>query len=586
METFTGLSAFLRSLYEDSPEGIAFFDARGVLVSCNAAALRMAQLEDQQIAGVHFTRAIARHHRKIAQAVFDGALCGARDEFETLLVRRDGTTLPVEIAMFPACRADGAVEGVFVLVRDAVSLQAAEQALSISQQRFRSLFEYHPDAIVALKHDGTVSRVNVAFERTTGFFGEQLIGKPFLDVFDCEHHEQAWSAFKSPEAGTACEFEAFLIDKNGGRIEVFANVVPLRVDDDVEGAYIIAKDVRAQRRAEQAITLQSERIRELYLAASARGKSVAAQIDNTLALGCRLFGFDHGYVTRYDGENLVVLNNVGDYTDIIAGTAFDLEGSFSRHLLGDGDRLFIEDLDAPPWCDDPARQTMRWRSYLASKLVVNDADFGTLVFGGGRPHPGMSELDFDLLALMTLFVAAALERARHTQAIEHLAFFDSLTGLPNRVLFNDRIKQTIAAAKRYGRGFALMFLDLDEFKHINDTAGHAHGDKLLKAVSERLTGAVRESDTIARFGGDEFVVLQPVVNGSSDAADLARKLLASLAKPLTIGSHCHEVSTSIGIALYPADGTTHDALLEAADHALYAAKRAGRNTWAFSSRHP
>src|SRR5581483_7241490 len=136
---------------------------------------------------------------------------------------------------------------------------------------------------------------------------------------------------------------------------------------------------------------------------------------------------------------------------------------------------------------------------------------------------GIADTDRDLLQLMALFVAAALERAQYAERIEQLAFYDSLTGLPNRVLFNDRIRQTVAAARRYNRGFSVMYLDLDDFKEINDRYGHPIGDLVLKAVAERLVLTLRESDTIARFGGDEFLVLQPVVNAASDSADLARK---------------------------------------------------------------
>ncbi len=167
-----------------------------------------------------------------------------------------------------------------------------------------------------------------------------------------------------------------------------------------------------------------------------------------------------------------------------------------------------------------------------------------------------------MIQLVALFVASALERARYAERIEQLAFYDALTGLPNRVLFDDRIRQTMGAAKRYNRGFAVMYLDLDEFKAINDRFGHPTGDRVLRAVADRLTQVLRESDTLARFGGDEFVVLQPVVNGAADAADLAQKLVLALREPLTIEDTAHTIRTSIGVALYPGDGTNADELME------------------------
>jgi diguanylate cyclase (GGDEF)-like protein len=182
---------------------------------------------------------------------------------------------------------------------------------------------------------------------------------------------------------------------------------------------------------------------------------------------------------------------------------------------------------------------------------------------------------------MALFVAAALERALHAERIQQLAFYDALTGLPNRVLFGDRIAQVLAASKRYHRGFAVMYLDLDAFKEINDRYGHPTGDLVLRAVAERLVSTLRESDTVARFGGDEFVILQPVVNGASDSAHLARNIVASMQAPFLIEGVGHVVHTSIGIALFPEDASTADELMEHADRALYQAKRAGRNRWLF-----
>jgi diguanylate cyclase (GGDEF)-like protein len=201
----------------------------------------------------------------------------------------------------------------------------------------------------------------------------------------------------------------------------------------------------------------------------------------------------------------------------------------------------------------------------------------------GSRTQDIGDLDRDLLQLMSLFVAAALERAAHAERIQQLAFYDALTGLPNRVLFGDRITQAMNAAKRYKRGFAVMYLDLDNFKAINDRYGHPVGDLVLRGVAERLVLALRESDTIARFGGDEFVILQPVVNAAGDAADLAKKVVEAMQAPFTIENVDHVVHTSIGIALFPQDGNTPDELMDRADRALYRAKHAGRNRWLFFS---
>ncbi|MEO4046042.1 EAL domain-containing protein [Pseudomonas sp. CAU 1711] len=163
----------------------------------------------------------------------------------------------------------------------------------------------------------------------------------------------------------------------------------------------------------------------------------------------------------------------------------------------------------------------------------------------------------------------------------YLAQHDALTRLPNRVLLNDRIAQAIGLAQRKGHSTALMFLDLDNFKQINDSLGHAGGDQLLQAVAQRLSSCVRGSDTVSRNGGDEFVVLLAEGRGLQDAGIAAQKILATLAKPHRIEQQELRVTSSIGISVYPADAGDAETLLKNADTAMYHAKQAGRNNYQF-----
>jgi len=173
------------------------------------------------------------------------------------------------------------------------------------------------------------------------------------------------------------------------------------------------------------------------------------------------------------------------------------------------------------------------------------------------------------------------ERKRVEEHIRHLAHHDALTGLPNRLLLQDRLRQAILQAKRSGRHVAVLFFDLDRFKMINDTLGHELGDRLLRIVTERCLSAVRETDTVARQGGDEFVVVLPELQNAQDAAVIARKLLAAITQPTQLGSHDLSVTCSIGIAVYPNDGLTETDLLRNADAAMYRAKANGRNGYQF-----
>jgi diguanylate cyclase (GGDEF)-like protein len=161
--------------------------------------------------------------------------------------------------------------------------------------------------------------------------------------------------------------------------------------------------------------------------------------------------------------------------------------------------------------------------------------------------------------------------------MEYHAHHDALTGLPNRILLNDRITRELAHARRQQTSAALLFLDLDRFKIINDSLGHAVGDQMLRVISRRLSNCVREEDTVARLGGDEFMVLLPRISGSADAGRIAKKIIGCLVDPISCNGHELHITTSIGISIFPYDGTDAETLIKHADISMYRAKELGRN---------
>jgi diguanylate cyclase (GGDEF)-like protein len=185
-------------------------------------------------------------------------------------------------------------------------------------------------------------------------------------------------------------------------------------------------------------------------------------------------------------------------------------------------------------------------------------------------------------------VVATIEAQKLVEQVEssknelaHLAYHDALTNLPNRMLLRDRLIQAIELAHRNNRQLAVIFLDLDRFKYINDSLGHAIGDKLLQSVAQRLEACVRHSDTISRQGGDEFVLLLPFIEHADFAEHCAKKILTALALPHSIDQHELQISVSIGISIYPDDGKDGDTLLKNGDIAMYCAKENGRNNFKF-----
>lgn len=161
--------------------------------------------------------------------------------------------------------------------------------------------------------------------------------------------------------------------------------------------------------------------------------------------------------------------------------------------------------------------------------------------------------------------------------LQHLATHDALTDLPNRFLMMDRLGQLLARAKRSGTAFAVLFMDIDRFKDVNDSHGHEFGDLLLRAVAQRLTKSVRQSDTVARIGGDEFVIILETVHQGADADTVALKVLHAIARPFTLDRHRVKATVSIGVSFYPENGEDADTLVRAADYAMYLAKKEGGN---------
>ncbi len=227
-------------------------------------------------------------------------------------------------------------------------------------------------------------------------------------------------------------------------------------------------------------------------------------------------------------------------------------------------------------------------SYLERALKIvrrrGKHDFATEITRKGQTRYYQGSLSSILdrqkkLVGYVLMLQDVSERRQQERTIHHMAYHDSLTGLPNRVLLADRLNQSLAAAKRNSAAGALMILDLDRFKDINDTLGHSTGDELLKAVSTRLTELLRKSDTVSRMGGDEFVLLLPIIASSESSALIAAKIVRAFRKPFFCDGHTLNVTTSIGIANFPADGEDAGTVLKNADIALYRVKETGRDNF-------
>jgi diguanylate cyclase (GGDEF)-like protein/PAS domain S-box-containing protein len=221
---------------------------------------------------------------------------------------------------------------------------------------------------------------------------------------------------------------------------------------------------------------------------------------------------------------------------------------------------------------------------IATKRSLHrDAAGNLFLVGVIRDITERKRIEDELKQMTAELVRSNAELKLSADRLNHLATHDSLTGLPNRQLFQNRLRQTLERASQNQEFVALLFLDLDGFKLINDSQGHDVGDMLLKVVAQRLIGCLRGSDTVCRLGGDEFTVILPAIPSLQDAARVAEKILSTLSKSFSISKRTIVITTSIGISLYPSDGSDPDTLLKEADSAMYRAKEQGKNQYQFAS---
>ena len=278
-------------------------------------------------------------------------------------------------------------------------------------------------------------------------------------------------------------------------------------------------------------------------------------------------------------RSLYERNPAGFFRSTFDGRILECNESFAR-MYGYESTGDVLDTPAHDFYPDDADREQWIRRLLKERVIVNQE-------GQGRRRDGTLIWALESVAIIEEpgrepviegTCVDITDRKRAEEEIEHLAYHDALTGLPNRKCLQDHMELALAQAQRAGSKLAVMFLDLDRFKLVNDTMGHGVGDEVLRQVGARLRGCVRAGDTVARVGGDEFVLLLANVE-KDNVAPLARKLLDEVAAPLVVETHRLSMTTSVGISLYPDDGADADALLRNADIALYRAKERGRNNF-------
>ncbi|MDR2550684.1 MAG: EAL domain-containing protein [Desulfobulbus sp.] len=415
--------------------------------------------------------------------------------------------------------------------------------LAASEQSFRTFFEMASVGVAEIDTlSGRFLQINVRFCELVGYTEEEMLSRSLAEITlpeDCERNRQLRHDLVD---GTLPEFtiEERLLHRNGQAVWVIVTVSPLWRAGEPPGCCLaVVRDISKRKRAEE----------ELLFAAKV---------------------FEHSI------EGIMVTDQEG--TILQVNPAFtQITGYSAEEAVGNTPKLLKSNRHEPSFYRTMWEQLGRdgqWSGEIWNRRR------------DGEVYPEWQTVNAvrNPLGQVTNYVCIfhdISELKRQQEALEHQAQHDALTGLPNRVLFNDRLQMALARMRRKASRLALLFLDLDNFKHINDSFGHTAGDNLLMAMSRRLKGQLRASDTLARQGGDEFLVLLPEIGTAEDAGLIATRLLECLRVPFFHENIEYYVSASIGVTIAPDDGANIDDLIKNADIAMYRAKKQGRDSYQF-----
>ncbi len=428
------------------------------------------------------------------------------------------------------------------------------------------------DAICVVDPEGRFVFVSAACERIFGYTPEEMIGRVMIEMVAPEDRARTLQAANEIMSGQPKpHFENRYIRKDGQVVHIMWSA---RWSEADQLRVAVARDITERKLAE---SMQAA----LYAISEAAhaAEDLLALFQQIHRIIGELLPALNFSVALYDENNdqLSFAYHVDEH-DQAAAPCQPAAGTLSAEVIRSGQPLLLtpETLSALPKRLRAAvgRNSLCW---LGVPLNSHKGTIGALVlksYAGGARY---TEKDKELLQFVSTQVATAIERKQLHARLRHMAQYDQLTNLPNRELLRDRLKSALARARREQGRLSLLYLDLDKFKQVNDSFGHTAGDRLLQEVAERVKQCVREADTVARIGGDEFVVLLESIQLPEHAAIVAEKIRSALNQPLVLEGHSLRMLPSIGIALYPEHGDDEKQLLKHADEAMYFAKKNGGN---------
>ena len=441
-------------------------------------------------------------------------------------------------------------------LRYVIAQKTALDALAVSEARSRAISDASPLGILVTDKQGSCLYTNAAYHRISGLTFEEALGMNWKVAIHSDDRERVFAEWQDAARNqTPFKTEFRFLREDQSVVWTRVNAAPMREGKKLHGYVQTVEDVTERKSEEALLQDAQERLFEEKERAQVTLNSIGDGVLTTDTLG-----------------NIIYLNRVAEEM-----TGWPWQDASSRPLA---EVFNVIDATTRQPARNLAQQAMQQNEIVSldmhSVLIRRDG-FESGIEDSAAP---IHDRHGRVIGAVLVFHDVSHSRAIALE-MSHQAQHDFLTGLPNRLLLTDRLTQAIALSRRRGTKVALLFLDLDRFKLVNDSLGHAIGDKLLQSVAQRLTTCVRTSDTICRLGGDEFVALLSEIEHVDAAIHCAEKLLTAVAVPHLIDGHKVHVTLSIGISLCPDDGRDAEAMLKNADTAMYHAKKMGRDNFQF-----
>lgn len=532
---------------EANGNSVIVTDPAGTVLWVNPAFTRVTGYTAEEVIGrTPQVWSSGTHAQEFYQNLWDTILAGQAWHGKIVNRRKDASLYSEEMTILPVLSERGEILNFVSIKLDVTEHERDTEMLRRSEERYRRLVANLPDVTWTSSENGQTTYISQNVESVYGYTPEEI----------CTRGEELWFGRIHPEdvervsrgfqnlfsKNESFDAEYRIQHKNGEWIWVHDRALRTHTDKGVRYADGVFSDVTARKRAELALIGSEKRYRSLFennLSAVFRAAAGGKILDCNPALVAMLgYGSREELLQRSAAD---ILYDPGEERALLGQLA--REASLSNYEI----RLKRKD-GAPVWA-------------LHNVALLQSEDGQPAVIEGTA---------FDIS-----------RRRRAEEELRHLAYYDAVTGLPNRTLLEDRLSKAMAAARRRKEKLALLFLDLDHFKVINDSLGHATGDRVLNEVATRLKKWSRDQDTVARLGGDEFVIVVNGVKEIGDVAVAARRVLDAMTAEARIEGRSLSIGCSLGISIFPDHGTDAVALLKNADAAMYSAKENGRNNFQF-----